>query len=87
MLITSLSFINLFYFIAFYYLCYITQIITFYFVIFLFSYFIYKWDLYLFKLVQCGCQIGTKLNPLLSNSYYSTQNKTHHKLHAIMIDT
>ncbi len=36
---------------------------------------------------QCGCQIGAKLNPLLSNSYYCTRNRLPNRLHAIMIDT
>jgi hypothetical protein len=36
---------------------------------------------------QCGCQIGSKLNKKLSNSYYSTRIHPPNKIHAIMIDT
>lgn len=36
---------------------------------------------------QCGCQIGTQLNPKLSSSYYCTRIHPPNRLHAIMLDT
>ncbi len=36
---------------------------------------------------QCGCQIGIKLNPLLSTSYYCCRPNSPNRVHAIMIDT
>lgn len=36
---------------------------------------------------QCGCQLGTHLNPKLANSPYSLRTTPPHRLHAIMIDT
>lgn len=36
---------------------------------------------------QCGCQIGSQLNPKLSTSYYCTRNRPPYRLHAMMIDT
>lgn len=36
---------------------------------------------------QCGCQIGTQLNPKLAGSYYATRTRAPNRLHAIMLDT